>query len=117
MPSPRSTHNLLAALVDNALRLFAIRRRLIRGASTWVARARHERSCAQREMVIVYSGRGNGQPREASVDITAASEIMAILTLAHGVTDLQARLARIVVGTRADGTPVRAQDLGAADGR
>ena len=53
-------------------------------------------------------------PREDQFDITAASEVMAILGLARDYADLRARLGRIVVGQTRDGTPVPAEDLHAA---
>ena len=56
-------------------------------------------------------GRVNGVPREDGYDITVASEIMAVLCLAESVSDLKARLARIIVGYTYDGRPVTAGDL------
>src|SRR5262249_61803072 len=56
-------------------------------------------------------GGREGLPGEAGFDITAASEVMAILCLADGIADLKPRLGRIVVGYRADGSPVTATDL------
>ena len=56
---------------------------------------------ALRDIVIGLGGHREGVPRETGFDITAASEVMAILCLATGVADLKARLARIVVGYRA----------------
>ena len=53
------------------------------------------------------------QQRESGFDITAASEIMAVLCLAADPADLQRRLAALVLGRRRDGTPVKAADLGA----
>ena len=52
-----------------------------------------------------------GVPREDGFEITVASEIMAILCLASDITDLKARLARIIVGYTYDGKPVTAHDL------
>ena len=59
-------------------------------------------------------GRVNGVPREDGFDITVASEVMAVLCLASGISDLKARLARIVVGYTYDEKPVTAGQLGAA---
>ncbi|MBQ8528511.1 MAG: formate--tetrahydrofolate ligase [Clostridia bacterium] len=56
-------------------------------------------------------GRVNGVPREDGYDITVASEIMAVLCLASSITDLKARLARIIVGYTYDEKPVTAGDL------
>ena len=56
-------------------------------------------------------GRVNGVPREDGYDITVASEIMAVLCLSSSITDLKARLARIIVGYTYDEKPVTAGDL------
>ncbi len=56
-------------------------------------------------------GRVNGVPREDGYDITVASEIMAVLCLASSLSDLKARLARIIVGYTYDEKPVSAGDL------
>ncbi len=56
-------------------------------------------------------GRVNGVPREDSYDITVASEIMAVLCLADSISDLKARLARIIVGYTYDERPITAGDL------
>ena len=59
-------------------------------------------------------GGKNGVPRKDGFDITVASEVMAILCLASSLTDLKARLSRIVVGYTDEGAPVTAGDLKAA---
>ena len=59
-------------------------------------------------------GKANGVPREDSYDITVASEIMAVLCLADSLTDLKARLSRIIVGYTYKDEPVTAGDLNAA---
>ena len=59
-------------------------------------------------------GKANGVPREDGFDITAASEIMAVLCLSSSIADLKARLTRIIVGYTYDGKPVTAGDLQAA---
>ncbi len=66
---------------------------------------------ALREVVIGLGGKENGYPRQGSFVITVASEVMAILALASNLKDLRARLGRIVLATRKDGTPVTAEDL------
>jgi len=68
---------------------------------------------ALRKIIIGLGGRTEGVPRESGFDITVASEVMAILCLALDITDLKARLAKIVVGYTYDGKPVTAADLGA----
>ncbi len=69
---------------------------------------------ALRNIVVGLGGRLDGVPRESGFDITAASEVMATLALATSLSDLRARLGRIVVGYTKDGTPVTAEDLKAA---
>ncbi len=59
-------------------------------------------------------GRVNGVPREDAYDITVASEIMAVLCLAESLSDLKARLGRIIVGYTYSDEPVTAEDLKAA---
>ncbi|MBI4270311.1 MAG: formate--tetrahydrofolate ligase [Candidatus Rokubacteria bacterium] len=107
-----AAHNLLAALVDNHLfhgnRLGLDPRRI-----AWT-RVLDVNDRALRRIVLGLGGAGNGVPRESGFEITAASELMAILCLAHDVADLRARVSRIVVGERADGSAVTAGDLRAA---
>ena len=69
---------------------------------------------ALRNIVVGLGGRLDGVPRESGFDITAASEVMATLALATSLSDLRARLGRIVVGYTKDGDPVTAEDLKAA---
>lgn len=68
-----------------------------------------------RNMVSGLGGSANGIPTEMGFDITPASEIMALLCLATGVEDLQARIERIVLGYRSDKTPFTVKDLGIAE--
>jgi formate--tetrahydrofolate ligase len=105
-------HNLLAAMVDDAL---------MRGrpagldplSITW-PRVVDVNDRALRRVVIGLGGRDNGRPRETGFEIAVASEVMAILGLTSGYKDLRDRLARIVVGDTTDGSPVTAEDLRAA---
>src|SRR5688572_19840724 len=91
-----AAHNLLAALIDNHLHqgnaLGLDPRRI-----TW-RRVLDVNDRALRQIVIGLGGPGNSIPREAGFDITAASEIMAVLTLASSMADLRVRLSRMVVG-------------------
>jgi formate--tetrahydrofolate ligase len=106
-----SAHNLLAALADNALSFrdpVALDPRTVRWRRVLDMNDRALRH------VVLGLGRGNGPVREGAFDITAASEVMAILCLASGPKDLERRLARIVVGTTTAGKAVTAGDLGAA---
>jgi formate--tetrahydrofolate ligase len=66
---------------------------------------------ALRKVIIGLGGRENGVPRETEFVITVASEVMAVLALAHDLQDLRARLGRMVLATRRDGTAVTAEDL------
>jgi formate--tetrahydrofolate ligase len=104
-----SAHNLLAALVDNCLHNGSVPRLDPRHV-TW-KRVMDMNDRALRNIVIGLGGRSEGIPRETGFDITAASEVMAVLCLADGIPDLKARLGRIVVGYGKDGTPVTAQDV------
>ncbi len=106
-----SANNLLAAMLDNHLqwgnRLGIDPRRI-----TW-RRCLDMNDRALRDLVIGLGGTGNGVPREDGFDITVASEVMAVFCLARDLEDLQARLGRVVVGTRGDGSLVTAADLDA----
>jgi formate--tetrahydrofolate ligase len=68
---------------------------------------------ALRNIVTGLGGKSEGVPRESGFEITAASEIMAVLCLAENVADLKTRLARIVVGSNKDNEPVTAGELNA----
>jgi len=69
---------------------------------------------ALRQITIALGGRANGYPRETGFDITAASEVMAILAVARDLRDLRRRLGAITVAHSYDGAAVTAEDLGAA---
>jgi formate--tetrahydrofolate ligase len=66
---------------------------------------------ALRKVVVGLGGRENGYPREAEFVITVASEVMAVLALARDLSDLRARLGRMVLATTRDGKAVTAEDL------
>ena len=69
---------------------------------------------ALRHIVIGLGGRVNGIPRETGYDITVASEVMAILSMATDIFDLRERLGRMTVAYTTDGRPVTTEDLKAA---
>lgn len=69
---------------------------------------------ALRQAVIGLGGRSNGLPRETQWQITAASEVMAVLALARDLTDLRARLGRVTLAMTVDGKPVTTEDIGVA---
>ena len=69
---------------------------------------------ALRDTVVGLGGRANGYPRQTGWDITAASEVMAIVAVARDLFDLRARLGAITVGSTYEGEPVTAEQLKAA---
>ncbi|OQW42838.1 MAG: formate--tetrahydrofolate ligase [Proteobacteria bacterium SG_bin4] len=104
-----AAHNLLAALLDNAVHFHSgldLEHRQV----FW-RRVLDMNDRSLRQAVIGLGGRLNGVPRETGFDITAASEVMAILCLAEDLADLKARLGRILVGFDRSGNPVTAQSL------
>ena len=107
-----AAHALLAALLDN--HLFRGQAPKLAAESISWPRAVDMNDRALRQIRIGLGGASGGVPRDDGFVITAASEIMAIFCLADGLDDLRDRLARIVVGTTREGTPVTAGELGAA---
>jgi formate--tetrahydrofolate ligase len=69
---------------------------------------------ALRDLVLGLGGRANGYPRQTGFDITAASEVMAIVAVARDLFDLRERLGRITVAATREGEPVTAEQLRAA---
>ncbi len=106
-----AANNLLAAMLDNHIyqgnQLRIDPRRI-----TW-HRCVDMNDRQLRFVTDGLGGRVNGTPREDGFDITVASEIMAVFCLSSSITDLKARLSRIVVGYTYDDQPVTAGDLGA----
>ena len=104
-----AANNLLAAMLDNHIQqgnALGIDPRQI----TW-RRAVDMNDRQLRNLVDGLGGRTNGTPREDGFDITVASEVMAVLCLSSSLTDLKARLGRIIVGYTYSGEPVTAHDL------
>jgi len=111
-----TAHNLLSALVDNAAHFrepVADKGEIDPRQISW-GRALDMNDRFLRRCVIGLGGKAHGTPREERFDITAASEVMAILALASSYEDLERRLARIVVAHSYEGKPVTAGDVGAA---
>ncbi len=106
-----TAHNALAALLDSHLH-FGNEAGLDVRAITW-SRVMDMCDRALRDVIIGLGGKLNGVPRENYFQITAASEVMAIICLARSMTDLKERLGSIIVGARPDGTFVRSSDLNA----
>ncbi len=71
----------------------------------------------ERQLInVMTGGKGRGVEREDHFDITAASEVMAVLCLATDIDDLKRRLGNIIVGLNMDGNYVRAKDIPGAVG-
>jgi formate--tetrahydrofolate ligase len=107
-----AANNLLAAMVDNHL-YNGNALGLDPHGVTW----KRVLDVNDRSLRHVVSGLGSeqdGMPRETGFDITAASEVMAVLALATSLRDLRQRMGRIVVGYTPDGEPVTAEQLKAA---
>ncbi|CAA9349115.1 MAG: Formate--tetrahydrofolate ligase [uncultured Frankineae bacterium] len=104
-----AAHNLLSAMLDNSL-YQGNPTGLSQHDVTW-RRVLDVNDRALRNTVIGLGSRLDGVPRETGFDITAASEVMAVLALATSLSDLRTRLGRIVVGYTAQGEPVTADDL------
>lgn len=108
-----SAHSLLSAMIDNHIywgnELDIDTRRVV-----W-RRVVDMNDRALRQITASLGGVANGFPREAGFDITVASEVMAILCLANGLTDLQKRLGDMIVAYRRDRSPVFCRDI-KADG-
>ncbi|MBI1759496.1 MAG: formate--tetrahydrofolate ligase [Actinobacteria bacterium] len=107
-----AAHNLLAAILDNHLHQ-GNELALDLANITW-RRALDVNDRALRNIVIGLGGREDGVTRQSGFDITAASEVMAVLALSTSLADLRARLGRIVVGYTRSGEPVTAEQLHAA---
>ena len=104
-----AAHNLLAAMLDNHIHhgnaLGIDPRQVV------FKRVMDLNDRALRETVVGLGGKANGFPRQDGFMITVASEVMAILCLATGLSDLKERLSRIIVAYTYDGRPVTAADL------
>ena len=106
-----STHNLLSSLIDNHIK-HGNELEIDSSRITW-PRVLDLNDRAMRQVAIGLGGPANGNVREDRFDITAASEIMAILALSSDYADLKTRLGRIVIGQRKNGYPVLASDINA----
>jgi formate--tetrahydrofolate ligase len=105
-------HNLLAALIDNNLQSKSNNLGIDPRTVLW-KRVMDMNDRALRHIVIGLGGTSSGVPRETGFDITAASEIMAILCLCENREDLKKRLGNIFVGFTYDKQPIYARDLNA----
>jgi formate--tetrahydrofolate ligase len=107
-----AANNLLAAMIDahihagNELRIDPL-------SISW-RRCLDMNDRNLRHIVTGLGGRAHGSPRETGFDITAASEVMALVAVARDLHDLRERLGRITIGSTYDGEPVTAEQLRAA---
>ncbi len=106
-----AAHNLCAAFLDNSL-FQGNPLNIDQSTITW-RRVLDVNDRALRDIVIGL-GDGNGVPRQTGFDITAASEVMAILALATSLEDLRERFKRIILGQTKDKKPVTVEQLGIA---
>ncbi len=108
-----AAHNLLAAMVDNHVHqhddFFSIDRHSI----SW-RRVMDVNDRALRNIIVGLGARADGVIRESGFDITAASEVMAVLALSTSLQDMRERMGRIVIGRTTEGEPVTAEQLKAA---
>ncbi|MCB9261752.1 MAG: formate--tetrahydrofolate ligase [Flavobacteriales bacterium] len=105
-------NNLLAALIDNNIQSKTRSLNIDPRTVIW-KRVIDMNDRALRDIVIGLGGKGNGVPREDGFNITAASEIMAILCMSNNLEDLKQKLGSIFVGYTYDNQPVYARDLNA----
>jgi formate--tetrahydrofolate ligase len=108
-----AANNLLAAMIDASI-LHGNPHRIDALRIGW-RRAVDMNDRALRQIVVGLGGRPNGYPRETGFDITAASEVMAIMAVARDLHDLRRRIGAITAAYSFDGAkPITAEDLGAA---
>ncbi len=107
-----AANNMLAALIDSHI-LLGNELNIDPLTVSW-RRAVDINDRALRQIVVGLGGSANGYPRESGFDITAASEVMAILAVARDLFDLRRRLGAITVGYTYDAKPVTAEELRAA---
>lgn len=105
-------HNLLAAVIDNNIQSKKRSLQLDPRTISW-KRVMDMNDRALRKIVVGLGGTTSGIPRETGFDITAASEVMAILCLSDDIQDLKRRLGNIFVGYTFDKKPIYARDLNA----
>lgn len=105
-------HNLLSALIANNIQSKTRNLNLDPRTITW-KRVMDMNDRSLRHIVVGLGGTQNGIPRETGFDITAASEVMAILCLAKDMEDLKKRLGNIFIGFTFEKKPIYARDLNA----
>jgi formate--tetrahydrofolate ligase len=113
MHAVTAAHNLLSAMIDNHVHQHDDFFDVDRHSITW-RRVMDVNDRSLRHIITGLGPRVDGVPREAGFDITAASEVMAVLALSTSLQDLRERLGRIVIGSSTKGEPITAEDLKAA---
>ncbi|MGB5418598.1 formate--tetrahydrofolate ligase [Algibacter sp.] len=104
------SHNLLSAIIDNNIQSKTNSLHIDPRTISW-KRVVDINDRALRRIIVGLGGTTSGVPRETGFDITAASEIMAILCLAENLMDLKERLGNIFIGYTFDKKPIYARDL------
>jgi formate--tetrahydrofolate ligase len=105
-----AAHNLLAAMIDNHVHHNDDFFNVDRHSVTW-RRVLDVNDRALRNVITGMGVREDGVIRQSGFDITAASEVMAIIALATSLRDMRERLGRIVIGSTTDDRPITAEDL------
>jgi len=112
MHAVTAAHNLLAAVIDNHL-YQGNELGIVQHDVTW-RRVLDVNDRALRNLVVGLGAKPDGVPRQSGFDITAASEVMAVLALSTSLQDMRRRLGRIVIGYDRHGKPITAEQLKAA---
>ncbi len=106
-----SAHNLLSAMIDNHL-YWGNEQQIDPRRVSW-RRTMDVNDRSLRDMISALGGSANGYTQQTGFDITAASEIMAIVCLAKDLQDLKNMLGNIIIGQRFDRSTVTCKDIGA----
>ncbi len=112
MHAVTAAHNLLAAIIDNHI-YQGNELGIVQHDVTW-RRVLDVNDRALRNLVVGLGAKPDGVPRQSGFDITAASEVMAVLALSTSLQDMRHRLGRVVVGYDRHGEPITAEQLKAA---
>ncbi|MEG2666687.1 MAG: formate--tetrahydrofolate ligase, partial [Bacteroidales bacterium] len=107
-----SAHNMITALLDNYI--YQNRHSCVGLKEIKWKRVLDVNDRNLRNIISGLGGSANGTPEETGFDITAASEIMAILCLSTSIEDLKSRIENILLGYTYDGNPFTVKDLGVA---
>src|SRR6266704_1227121 len=113
MHAVTAAHNLLAAMIDNHVHQNDDFFHVDRHSVTW-RRVLDVSDRVLRNIIVGLGQREDGVIRQTGFDITAASEVMAVLALSASLQDMRRRLGRIVIGNTVEGKPITAEDLHAA---